>query len=204
MWAWASDQMVGDQRGMTLVELVVAMAITTIAMVVFGTVLASVQRSTVKADSLSRANDQARLAIEQLDRELRSGNVIYDPSTETPAYYRLRVWTQSNQTTRNSALCELWEITSGGIFRVRTWKPGVNAWLTDWRVVAEHVVNQSVGKRAFQMNPAPGNRTVDIDLVVNPDYVGDPGQTIEIRSSLTGRNTSYNYPTSVCSTLPPG
>jgi Tfp pilus assembly protein PilW len=67
---------------MTLVELVVAMSILGVVLLVFTSVLASVQRGVVRQDTLSQTLDSARLAIQQLDRELRSGNVLYDPALE--------------------------------------------------------------------------------------------------------------------------
>ena len=100
---------------MTLVELLVAMSILGIVLLVFTSVLASVQRGVVRQDSLSQTLDSARLAIQQLDRELRSGNVLYDPALEnapvgTPGRiasctgclpgYTLRVYTQTNADTR--------------------------------------------------------------------------------------------------------
>jgi hypothetical protein len=51
-------------------------------------------------------------------------------------------------------------------------------------------------------DPLKGERTIDVRLQVNPDYTANPGRTIEIRASLTGRNTSYNYPENICQTLP--
>src|SRR4029450_6277124 len=70
------------EEGMTLVELVVAMSILGLVLLVFPSVPASVQRGVVRQDSLSQTLDSARLAIQQLDRELRSGNVLYGPALE--------------------------------------------------------------------------------------------------------------------------
>jgi prepilin-type N-terminal cleavage/methylation domain-containing protein len=200
-----------DESGMTLVELVVATAMLGVVMTIFGSVLASVQRSVVVNERYSRANDQARLALEQLDRELRSGNVILDPASaiptytgNAPAYYRLIVYTQSNLPTRGQAVCEIWHITTADELQARRWVPGADTWLTSWLTVAEDIVNRSTNTRAFELNadPLKGNRTVDVHLMVNPDYGGSPERTIEIQASLTGRNTSYNYPTTICATLP--
>src|SRR6187397_691681 len=103
------------EEGMTLVELVVAMSILGVVLLVFTSVLASVQRGVVRQDNLSRTLDSARLAIQQLDLELRSGNVLYDPVLEnapvgTPGRiasctgclpgYTLRIYTQTNADTR--------------------------------------------------------------------------------------------------------
>jgi type II secretory pathway pseudopilin PulG len=199
------------EEGITLVELLIAMSIMSIVMVIFSTVLVSMQRTVVAADRISRANDQARLAIEQLDKELRSGNVISDPSAAisgytggAPAYQRLLIYTQANSTARGGSVCELWQINSLNELQARTWLPGEDTWQTSWRTVAEDVVNRTTGTRAFQLtgDALKGNRTLNIHLAVNPDYTHHPSSTIELESSLTGRNTSYNYPTSICQTLP--
>ena len=201
----------GREDGITLVELLVAMSIMSIVMVMFSTVLVSMQRTVVNTDRLSRANDQARLAIEQLDKELRSGNVISDPAAAisgytggAPANQRLLIYTQANATIRGGSVCELWQITTTNQLQARTWLPGSDSWLTSWRTVAEYIVNRSTSTNAFELtgDALKGNRTLNIHLMVNPDYTNAPTSTIELEASLTGRNTSYNYPTNICQTLP--
>ena len=197
---------------MTLVELVVAMSMLGVVLLIFTSVLASVQRSVVENQRYSEANDSARLALQQLDRELRSGNVINDPAdpivgvsdTDYPPQQRLLIYTQANLPSRGQAECELWRITASGELQARRWIPGSATWSTPWRTVAEHIVNQTTGTDAFTMNsdPLKGERTIDIWFQVNPDIEDSPGRTIDIRASLTGRNTSYNYPTNICQTLP--
>ncbi len=196
---------------MTLVELLVAMSMMGVVMVIFSSVLVSMQRTVVTIDRASRANDQARLAIEHLDKELRSGNVISDPGApisgytgDAPANQRLLVYTQANATIRGGSVCELWQITSASELQARTWLPGSNSWLTSWRTVAEHIVNRSTSTSAFELtgDPLKGSRTLNIHLMINPDYTNAPSSTVELESSLTGRNTSYNYPTNICQTLP--
>ena len=190
---------------MSLVELVVGMGIMSIVLVVFGTVLASVQRQVVAQEKLSAANDEARLAIQQLDRELRSGNVLYDPATEAVANMRLRVYTQTNAPTRNAYYCKLWRIrASTQRLQVRSWLPGSTAWLDNWRTVANYVVNRDLNEDAFELNPDPlkAGRTVDIHLALNPDVDDNPQSTVRLDASLTGRDTAYNFPTTLCQTLP--
>jgi hypothetical protein len=70
--------------------------------------------------------------------------------------------------------------------------------------VAEHVVNRETEVDTFTMNvdPVKGDRTIDVNLQVNPDLDDNPQSTQELTASLTGRNTSYNYPTNICLTLP--
>lgn len=198
-----------NESGLTLVELMVTTMILGIVMLVFYSVLASVQASTVRQDNLSRTNDQARLAVEQLDREIRSGNVLYDPATETPAYYTLRIYTQANAPTRTPApgyLCTLWTINSSNQLVTRTWPPLQPSSATPWRVVAEGIVNRVVNPNvpafALDSDPNKGSRTLNITLVVNNDVTNLASQNTRIQESITGRNTSYGYPQNVCADTP--
>jgi len=202
------------QEGFTLAELMVAMMILGIVLPVFYGVLSSVQQSTVRNDFLSRANDQARLAVEELDREIRSGNVLYDPGTETPANYTLRIYTQTNATTRAPTfgnpgyVCALWTIDDEDRLIKNIWPPLKPEEATGWRVVAEGVVNRvmdpAVPAFALDADPNRGSRTVGITLVVNPDPDNAWARTIRIETASTGRNTSYGFPQDVCNGTPAG
>lgn len=198
---------------MTLVELLVAMFILGVVALVFTTTLGAVQRRVVDQERLSRTLDQARLAIQQLDREIRSGNVLYDPSLENMGVsscsgclpgYTLRVYTQSNATTRGGYRCGLWQIDGGGRLLVRYWPPSDPTGATAWREVATGIVNRQLSEPAFELedDPLKGSRTVNVSLAVNEDLAHRPGQTVRIQASLTGRNTSYDYPINVCATVP--
>ena len=198
---------------MTLVELMVAMFVLGFVMLVFTQVLASVQQGVVTQDMLSRTLDQARLGVQQLDREIRSGNVLYDPAVENAGQsscsgclpgYTLRVYTQSNADTRGGSQCVLWQVDDQQQLLMRRWPPSAPESATAWRTVATGVVNRALSEPAFviETDPLKGERTVNITLAVNEDLADRPGQTVRIAVSLTGRNTSYDYPINVCSTTP--
>ena len=203
---------------MTLPELLVAMAILSLVLTVFLSVMASVQRSVAYQDKLSQTLDQARLGIEQLDREIRSGNVLYDPANENSGVpktnqsscqdclhnYTLRVYTQANAPSRGGYVCTLWQIDLNQQLLTRQWAPEDPTQATPWRVVATGIVNRALNEPAFVLDPDPmkGGRTVDVTLAVNSDPAKQ--QTVRIRSSLTGRNTTYGYPANICSKTPSG
>lgn len=197
------------ETGMTLVELMVTMMMLSVVMVVFFGVLASIQKAVVHQDNLSRTNDQARLGLEQLDREIRSGNVLYDPASESPANYTLRVYTQSNPGARfpgYTSVCSLWTINSSQQLVTRVWPPNKPEDATPWRVVAEGIVNRVVSPAVLAFwidtDPNKGGRTVDMKLVVNQDLTNKSTQTITVQTSSTGRNTSYGFPQDVCEMTP--
>lgn len=212
-------------QGMTLVELMIAMALLGIIVPVMITTMASVQTRVGRQQDRSLTNDQVRLAVEELDREIRSGNLLYDPKDESPAYMALRIYTQTNATTRTPGnRCVQWRIVNGELQRrdwTTTWR--TDAQVSQWRVVADHLVNQDVSPAvpAFQLDqdpakgytcvsncsdPLPANRhysgrTLIATLVVNQNPKA--GENVRVQVSITGRNTQYGYPTNVCTDVPP-
>jgi type II secretory pathway pseudopilin PulG len=195
--------------GFTLVEVVVVTLLIGIVSIVFLSAMARVQTSLTRATERSDNNDQARLAIQRIDREVRSGNILYDPAVETPQYYTLRVYTQANANTRSEpgnvsgTLCILWKIEDQQLLR-RTWPADHPENATGWAVVVDGVVNVDQGVRAFELDPDPakGRRTVQVTLLVDKRPGVNPDQTIQIQTSVTGRNSTFDYPENVCTPVP--
>ncbi|MBI3648783.1 MAG: type II secretion system protein [Actinobacteria bacterium] len=210
------------EGGYTILELAVTMLLMSIVMLVFGTTLASVQRTAMKEDALGQTNDQARLALEEIDREMRSGNVLYDPGLENGTgagalsscsgckpYYTMRVYTQTNADTRTNGdasgfVCVMWQIDSSQRLLKRTWPPDQPENASAWNIVATGIVNRVDGTPAFQMDPDPlkGSRTLNVTLEANNDITHYPTGTVTLQAAFTGRNTSYGYPVSVCQLAP--
>src|SRR5918995_7271911 len=125
---WALRRLRGE-RGMTLVELLVAMAILSIVMLVMTTTLSSIQRAVVEEDVRTRLNDQARLAVQSIDRLVRSGNILYDPVDESgndpfdgaATGYMFRIYTQAEQSAAQDARCALWIVNDEQELMYRTW-----------------------------------------------------------------------------------
>jgi prepilin-type N-terminal cleavage/methylation domain-containing protein len=204
-----------EDHGMTLSELLIAMSILGVVLLVFTTVLASVQGAVARQESLTRTLDQARLALQQLDREMRSGNVLYDPALENGTApgaitsctgclpgYTLRVYTQ----TRSEFKCVLWKIDSNQNLKTREWPPLNTSAARPWRIVATGVVNLALGEPVWTLDGyvLKGNRTLNVVYAANDDLVHRPTQTVRVQASLTGRNTSYGYPANVCQVTPGG
>jgi prepilin-type N-terminal cleavage/methylation domain-containing protein len=205
--------------GMTLPEIMVTMMIMGTVMLIVGSILASVQRSVTREDSLSQTLDAARLALQELDREMRSGNVLYDPALEKSvasggigtcsgcqAGYTLRVYTQTNADTRGVYRCVLWKIDDSQQLMTRWWPPAEPSNASGWRVVATGVVNRAIGVPAFALDSdaLKGGRTLNVLYAVNSNLANRATQTVRVQASLTGRNTSYGYPANVCQQAPSG
>jgi len=205
---------------MTLAELSVTMMLLGIVLTIILSILFSVQRSYGREQDRSVNNDQARLAVQELDREIRSGNFLYDPNTyPAPGGMQLVVYTQTNATTRNPGnRCVQWKITNDtdptpDQLQRRDWS-SINPMTTasEWRVIAEDVVNNDSSKTgtggvvpAFVLDHSQssfGDRIINIDILVN--HNPKSGKTVEIKDSVTGRNTEFGYPNTVCNAVPPG
>lgn len=202
-----------EQDGITLPELMVSMMVMALAAGVFMTTLASVQKTVAETDIRTRTNTQARLALQTLDREVRSGNILYDPAISSEPHFRFKVYTQANANTRQPSpgyTCRLWRITTEGELQTRYWRPAQadpNISASEWRTVATGIVNRAVAEpvHAFELDDDPnkGGRTVNVVFLVNEDLNGDLSSgTVKLQSALTGRNTSYGFPTGVCANEP--
>ena len=201
------------QEGFTLLELTISMMLLTIVLAIFVTTFVSVNTRFDKQSLRSQSNDQARLAVEEIDREVRSGNLLYDPSLENDSAHgiypgmALRVYTQTNAPTRDpSNRCVQWRVF-GGELQNRSWSV---TWQTDgnytgWRTVADHLVNQTNSPQtaAFALDPeaTKGSRTLIVNILTN--FSKSAGNDVQIQTSVTGRNTEYGYPQDICNDIPP-
>jgi prepilin-type N-terminal cleavage/methylation domain-containing protein len=200
-----------SETGMTLPELLVSMTLMGVVATMFISVLMSIQQGVTRQQHRSEMNDQARLAVEQMDREIRSGNFLYDPATETSAAcggyvcapnYSLRVYTQANAPTRTPPnQCVQWLIQDRKLLR-RAWASGAGTSLGGWRVVATGIVNRDVTPAvpAFTLDPTVGGKVLEITLLVNSRFgMPDAPQTIRINTSLAIRNSASGDP---CTPIP--
>jgi len=200
------------EHGTTLIETAFTMLLLSVVMMMFLNLVSSMQTATARQEARVERNDEVRLALAQLDREIRSGNVLYDPSTETNVAgdvvpnMSLRIYTQADAPNRNPGnQCSQWRITNGEI-QTRRWATAdPEGSVTSWWTVATNIVNRTVDPQvpAFALDTSSasyGSRLMKIRLVVDrPDDKAGPE---EVDLSLTGRNTQYKYPLDICSVVP--
>jgi hypothetical protein len=201
-----------DERGTTLIEIAVTMVLLGVVMMVFLTFVSSMQNATGRQEARVERNDEIRLALAQLDREIRSGNVLYDPAAETNVGgdvvpgMSLRIYTQADAPNRNPGnQCSQWRITNGQLQTRRWASTDPSGTVTAWWTVASNIVNRTVSPQvpAFTRDntvAAYGNRLLKVRLVV--DRSDDQAAPEEVDLSLEGRNTQFSYPYNICSVVP--
>lgn len=203
---------------MTLVEMLVAMSIFSLCMtIVFGAVITVVRKSNDVQKSAG-ASSELRLALAQIDRQVRSGNVLFSPALEPAAGNSctgdsptnsgtcMRVFTQSNGPEK----CVQWQVLADPA------KPGTNmlrsrSWTLDWQAsgnvsgwaTVARGLAPSPSKNPFTLEGASTpykERLLDVHLEA---YDARRKTNIVIESSMAGRNTTYGYNAGQCTPVPP-
>jgi prepilin-type N-terminal cleavage/methylation domain-containing protein len=215
----------GD-AGWTLVELLVAMTIFLGLMAIVTTVMVEVSYQTKDNLARTRAVDNAELGLRQIDRQVRSGNVISDPASETVAssgvdpFYSLRVYTQTDGVYQ----CVQWRVvypagSAYGELQYRSWKPDWQSvgGVRDWSVVSRDVVKPTSPTVVASdpstwppfyvdaTSPAEASstaQTIRVTLRIKDPDQRERSKPATVSSVLTGRNTIYGYPADVCGTVP--
>jgi type II secretory pathway pseudopilin PulG len=181
----------------------VTLALLGLVLAIFSSAMVTMFDRVHTAGRRSESNDAIRLAIEEIDRQVRSGNVIHDPELEVlDPGMSLRIYTQTNAPTALDAnRCVQWRVADG-LLRTRSWSAdGSN--VSGWRTVADNLQN-TPGSTAFSFddtNAGFGQRTLRVHFIVNRDAA--EGRDVEIGASLTGRNVQFGYPLTLCDTIPP-
>lgn len=218
-----------DDSGMTLAELLVSMFIFSLLMAITTAIMINLMYMT--RDNLGRvdAAQEARLGISQIDRQVRSGNVIMDPANETvlgsgvAPYYSLRIYTQEGDAPK----CAQWRVIADnpgelGRLEYRHWSPNypTDPFVADWAVVARNVVVPPATTPdpadpatwpPFWKDPttlvsgaaSTPAQNVRITLKLKTPEMREDSVPVSISTVVTGRNTVLGYSESNCSFIPP-
>jgi type II secretory pathway pseudopilin PulG len=203
-------------EGHTILELSTVLSLLGIVLAALLTFLASTQSNLERNISRSDSNDEVRLAIQSLDREVRSGNVLYDPSLEVYApgdiasAMSVRVYTQSN----GAFKCVQWRVTSSTAeLQRRDWDPNTGTLGHDWRTVATGIRNRqsdlrdaggnlvsTAEKAAFSL---PQTNLLQVHLWSNSDPNAKKSKPVDVKVSVSGRNTIFYSANQLCGPVPP-
>ena len=216
-----------DDRGMSLTELLVSMMIFGALMAMIMTVMITLTNMSKDSVARTQAIQEARLGVAQIDRQVRSGNVILDPGLEpttnadVPKFYSLRIYTQEDGVNK----CAQWRVKDHdgddfGDLEYRTWDPLIGAAsATTWSPVAHNLVDMAVAPTdqsqidaddpatwpPFWINTG-GAGTTEAQFISITLRLKDPaesdGKPTTISTTVTGRNTVFGYPTTTCSDVP--
>jgi Tfp pilus assembly protein PilV len=183
------------QEGVTLVEVLVAMGLMVVVVTMYLTSVFNVQKAVTETDVRSRSNDAARFALQAMDREIRSGNIVYDPLTESPTGnegYILRIQTQANGSTRTPPTqCVRWRVLNQKLER-QSYQVvgGVASIIQNWRTIAEGIRNRDVSPAVPAFTRSDDERTISIVLLANSKPTSTASSTIQLQTSVAIRNST--------------
>jgi hypothetical protein len=183
------------------------MSIFSIVIAISYAALISIQRQSRDTTARADAVSESRLGIAQMDRQIRSGNVLFDPANESALGYpmSMRIYTQANAENK----CVQWQLKDGAL-RMRSWSPdwpAPGSTKSAWSTIARDIVNDPAkpADTPFTLAGATGPysaRVVSVHLMVKPSKAS--GHPVDVKTSLTGRNTVYGYDQNICSPIPTG
>jgi prepilin-type N-terminal cleavage/methylation domain-containing protein len=181
-----TGERVPRDAGMTLAEILVAMAVTSVVMAVATTGMLQMYRASNRADVLSSQMNELQIAFQQLDRSVRYATGISDPNTTATSAGNWYVeWSSVSGTT---TLCNQLRLNgSAGLLQRRQQPAGGQ--LTGWAVVASLLV----AALPFTLQPASTSgyphQRLTVDVTVRP--TGNSAQfTRHSTFSFTALNTT--------------
>lgn len=217
--------------GLSLAELLVSMMIFSLLMAMVMSIMITLTNMSKDSTARAQAIQEARLGLSQIDRQVRSGNVILDPANEDPSnsgvgkFFSLRIFTQEGMDPK----CAQWRVIDHdgdgfGDLQYRTWDP---AWpsvqvVSSWASVAHNLIEMEEEPPTSIADIDPDDPTTWPPFWVNSDVAGgttaaqsvsitlrlkDPSERPDakpttISSTVTGRNTVFGYPNTSCSKVP--
>lgn len=192
-----------DESGFTLVEVLITASVLTVVLASVLSLLFSVQQGFNRQVSRAQSVEQARLAIEQIQKEVLSARAATVPSSGQGL--TMDVYTRTNELTRTvseASQCVQWRIDAGRLESRRWTPPWDSSEAALWQVVATDVTNTSTNPMFELSSPTSpyAARLVTLSLHTNADP--SSGREVEIDSSILGRNITYGT-TDPCATDQP-
>jgi len=217
-------------EGFSLAELIVAMSIFGGLMAITFALLIMVMNQSKDSQARALSLQEMRLGISQIDRQVRSGNVILDPGDEPTGvagpsvgpYYSMRILTQEGGETR----CAQWRVIDEdgdgfGNLEFRSWAPSNPSGADPWGVVAHNTVDVGVNPASESdidaddpttwppfwvdstSSGTTGAQLVRVTLRLKDPAQLDTSKEESVTTVITGRNTVFGYSSHSCDSVPP-
>ncbi|WP_067499029.1 prepilin-type N-terminal cleavage/methylation domain-containing protein [Actinoplanes sp. TFC3] len=170
----------GRDAGMTLAEVMVSMALTSVVMALVTTGIVQMYRFTDRSDVLSTEMTQVQVAFQQLDRSVRYATAISQPNTTASAGGGWYVeWSSVSAGATSCTQLRLNE--RSGLLQRRS--KDASAPAGSWVTVASFLT----GSRPFTLQPATSSgfphQRLTVDVTVRPDA----------NSSQAARRSAFSF-----------
>lgn len=184
----------GDDRGLTLVELIVAIGIFSVVVAVCMAGIVIMTRSTVRADVVAGSGDAARTAFQRMERQVRYAESINYPGAGPSGARYVEFRTSAAVSKSGVATCTQWRwVPSSGALQMRSWNDTSNPSLPAWTTLTSDVLpDADTSGRAypFEVNAATATsprQTLTLRMRVGNATV-DAG--VDSETTFVARNSS--------------
>jgi prepilin-type N-terminal cleavage/methylation domain-containing protein len=222
-WSFASPRHDGvHEEGFTLLELAIAMLLGAIVLSLVLISVSGVFSQGVNGTTLGQANDNANLALDAIQRDVLSADVIF-PATTTTAMagknstgssittgFAVRMLTYTTQ----PDMCVEWRVLKTGTLERRWWPTGQSTShkAHGWVPVVSGVKNTThstgpLDQKVFTLNTTTtyGGRLLTINLILKAS-AGSTGtaKTVNVQASYPSRNAEFfsSTDTQFCTPVP--
>ncbi len=207
-----------DERGFTLVELLVTMSILSVVLASAYAVVASVQTGFENQSNRDTNVTQINLAMQELNREILSAQAFsvahwngsqFSLVATGSSDNALIVYTQANATSREGSSpgptagfsCDEWRVVNNQL-QVRRWAPNwrdnPGTLVQPWRTLAQ--ATQVSASFLMPGSADYGGRLLQATVNINQAPVGSQAtHATSETTEFTGRNVQFAPPISVCS-----
>lgn len=190
-----------DDRGVTLTELMVTIMLLTVVGVIFSAVMVSSLDATRNAEGAARSNDDIRLAIATMDREVRSASQICVPAPEFSAN-TLVFETKATAGATKTVMYRLADDDNDGVGALMKSVDGgdetevvgtvVNGWVATQNGTQEFLftnqgVNEEVGSSSTVVGSPSFGKVISVRVWVDANPRDDISPKLET-TELSGRN----------------
>jgi len=195
--------------GLTLVEMMIAMAIALIVMSLVFTSMMVVVRISGDSIATNHENQALDLAMVKIQAQVQSANLVFNPTLEgnragtVPPGFSVRIVSVTKET---SGVCDQWRVTAQQL-ELRSWKgtPGAAPHtVTPWVAVVNGVVNPTTSP-PFALTPTPNydHRVLRVDLSVHTGAKDAPSTTVHTSFDDTDAQFFSPTDTQFCTPVPP-
>lgn len=192
-----------DDRGVTLVELIVAMGIFTTVVSVVLTGMVMMTRGTVRAGSQTDAMNASRVAFERLDRQVRYAEAINAPGTSGAGAQYVEFRIAGSVAQNGQPRCYQWRYDpSAKTLAYRVWDDLAGVTPPGFTVVARQVQAAPSGYSApypFAFTPAStsqAHQSLSLRLRIGASIAK---VTVDTTTSFAARNSSTDSQTNLLS-----
>ncbi len=191
----ADTPRVSSDRGLTLIELLVAMFVFSVVAAVFLTAATGLLRTTTDAESRSRTASAVVTVTLLLDRQVRYADSINLPGTGSGGARYIEFRTPASSSLSGFAECTQWRfLPTEGRIESRSWRDSATPTLPTFTTRMTEVVDRGGVTYPFRMIPANPTDSLAQRLEF----------TVEAGSERTGSETQLAYVARNSTVLSPG